>query len=363
MGSGASSAKGSDKQADPKLSHVKDESKYDNTSLSPPPTVVNGDADAKAVSKESCYDSKGEDMLSINNSSKTDATTIAQAKKSPNQSNNQNNNSVDDENRSHFIDPDLLLDEDEDFLLAMEEDFDGDMDPQLREYLIQRRLMREHDTKKRASSDVDEEEEGDGEDSDDVDDVTRGDRVMNRDNWNMITNSLEMDNEELLFNMMYFGDGGIDESSLGSSINDAMAETMALHSEHNTPYKLKPASEKDMIDLKPETLSKPESDKIHSDHTDCDKQCSVCREDFLVQDKIIRLPICSHLFHADCLMKWLKLQNWCPICRASVGIQADQTKKILHEKENTKCGVVSSNTSTLVKTPRNLISTGCGLSL
>lgn len=42
--------------------------------------------------------------------------------------------------------------------------------------------------------------------------------------------------------------------------------------------------------------------------------CSVCLNDILM-DNFVRLTICKHLFHADCIDSWCKKNNSCPICR------------------------------------------------
>jgi len=43
--------------------------------------------------------------------------------------------------------------------------------------------------------------------------------------------------------------------------------------------------------------------------------CSVCKDDFVVGDKVLRLP-CSHIFHdEDCIVPWLKQSGTCPVCR------------------------------------------------
>ncbi|XP_073138854.1 uncharacterized protein [Henckelia pumila] len=43
-----------------------------------------------------------------------------------------------------------------------------------------------------------------------------------------------------------------------------------------------------------------------------DEICSICLEDFGCE--ILSMP-CSHIFHEDCIKKWLKSSHYCPICR------------------------------------------------
>merc|ERR1711871_76918 len=51
---------------------------------------------------------------------------------------------------------------------------------------------------------------------------------------------------------------------------------------------------------------------------DADRSCSICLDDIGIGDKHYELQ-CSHLFHSECLAKWLKHgSNGCPICRRSV---------------------------------------------
>ena len=48
--------------------------------------------------------------------------------------------------------------------------------------------------------------------------------------------------------------------------------------------------------------------------------CSICIEDYEVNDKMVRLP-CGHEFHKDCIHPWLRQQveeysvPYCPICK------------------------------------------------
>jgi len=41
-------------------------------------------------------------------------------------------------------------------------------------------------------------------------------------------------------------------------------------------------------------------------------RCAVCYED--LKEKATLLP-CGHLYDKDCIEKWLKQHNQCPICR------------------------------------------------
>ncbi|CAD8056510.1 unnamed protein product [Paramecium sonneborni] len=45
-------------------------------------------------------------------------------------------------------------------------------------------------------------------------------------------------------------------------------------------------------------------------------QCPICGDDIQKKQKIILLE-CQHIFHTDCLIRWLKIKNSCPYCRRS----------------------------------------------
>lgn len=68
-----------------------------------------------------------------------------------------------------------------------------------------------------------------------------------------------------------------------------------------------PASNDDVENLKPEPYKGTARDN--------DSQCSVCLTDFELQEEVIKLPNCSHIFHPPCITNWLKLHDSCPICR------------------------------------------------
>ncbi|KAL3530305.1 hypothetical protein ACH5RR_009627 [Cinchona calisaya] len=45
--------------------------------------------------------------------------------------------------------------------------------------------------------------------------------------------------------------------------------------------------------------------------------CTICLEEFVMGSQATKLP-CSHMFHGDCIVKWLKEDHLCPYCRFSL---------------------------------------------
>ncbi|XP_016967671.1 uncharacterized protein LOC108036191 [Drosophila biarmipes] len=45
--------------------------------------------------------------------------------------------------------------------------------------------------------------------------------------------------------------------------------------------------------------------------------CSICSEFFRGRDRICSINTCGHVFHQNCLRRWLKRSTTCPQCRAS----------------------------------------------
>lgn len=126
----------------------------------------------------------------------------------------------------------------------------------------------------------------------------------------LLAMSLGMNPEDLLFNMTFFGGPDATRSdNLGAAMNSVAEETLAAHSNHNTPYKLRPMAAADLTSLRSEVLPYCP--------VDC-RECGVCQESFEEGCRVIRLPFCRHLFHDECLLHWVQLQDWCPFCRCSI---------------------------------------------
>jgi len=72
----------------------------------------------------------------------------------------------------------------------------------------------------------------------------------------------------------------------------------------------------------PPPLSKEKIDEIPNvevtqEQVNIKLQCSVCWEDFKLQETVRKLP-CLHLYHENCIVPWLELHGTCPICRKSL---------------------------------------------
>jgi hypothetical protein len=52
------------------------------------------------------------------------------------------------------------------------------------------------------------------------------------------------------------------------------------------------------------------------EHTE-KKNCVICMEDFESQENV-KLLACGHLFHSDCVNKWLLEKSTCPMCNTSI---------------------------------------------
>ncbi|XP_012442754.1 uncharacterized protein LOC105767727 [Gossypium raimondii] len=44
------------------------------------------------------------------------------------------------------------------------------------------------------------------------------------------------------------------------------------------------------------------------------KECAICLDEFSEGDEVASMP-CTHVFHDGCIIKWLKTNHLCPLCR------------------------------------------------
>ena len=107
-------------------------------------------------------------------------------------------------------------------------------------------------------------------------------------------------------------------------------------------YGSPPAAKSEINKLKKYVLSEENLNKFG-----CENSCSVCKEDFVIGNKMMDLP-CKHYFHEECLMPWLNQHDSCPICRFELKTDdPDYEKMKIIRNENT-ISINNNNQRTLV---------------
>ncbi|GMN22089.1 hypothetical protein TIFTF001_027723 [Ficus carica] len=56
-------------------------------------------------------------------------------------------------------------------------------------------------------------------------------------------------------------------------------------------------------------------------------ECPVCLSAFAEGEEVKKLSACEHAFHAACIDPWLSLHANCPVCRASIAVNATNNNK------------------------------------
>lgn len=54
-------------------------------------------------------------------------------------------------------------------------------------------------------------------------------------------------------------------------------------------------------------------------------ECAVCLNEFEEEDTLRLIPKCDHVFHPDCIDAWLEKHTTCPVCRAQLAPQPNES--------------------------------------
>jgi E3 ubiquitin-protein ligase DOA10 len=59
--------------------------------------------------------------------------------------------------------------------------------------------------------------------------------------------------------------------------------------------------------------------------SDASKECAICQKKYRGNEHVVPLPCdVKHFFHTECIMKWIKIKNECPLCKKVI------TEKVLY---------------------------------
>lgn len=64
------------------------------------------------------------------------------------------------------------------------------------------------------------------------------------------------------------------------------------------------------------------------DYEDEEEECGICMSELRLKEALSILMPCEHLFHKQCLSRWIQRQKKCPICRSSIPCVASINIKI-----------------------------------
>ncbi|KAK3779546.1 hypothetical protein RRG08_045292 [Elysia crispata] len=65
---------------------------------------------------------------------------------------------------------------------------------------------------------------------------------------------------------------------------------------------------------------------IDQPHVDAQLQCAICMEDFELGTEVRKLP-CDHMYHSECIVKWLEMHGTCPVCRKDLNGDDTSTRE------------------------------------
>eukprot|EP01095_Lingulamoeba_sp_RSL-Kostka_P015519 TRINITY_DN7168_c0_g1_i1.p1 TRINITY_DN7168_c0_g1~~TRINITY_DN7168_c0_g1_i1.p1 ORF type:complete len:286 (+),score=103.38 TRINITY_DN7168_c0_g1_i1:36-893(+) len=124
-------------------------------------------------------------------------------------------------------------------------------------------------------------------------------------------------------NFMFNGNGNMNGINAGDyafgNFQNIIDRLFEQQGNHGAP----PASKKEVEKLKKINY------EIGSENTDC----AVCKDEFKEGEELIQMP-CSHYFHEECLLPWLKIRNSCPVCRFELKTDDDNYEKKKEQNQN-----------------------------
>ncbi|KAL3518040.1 hypothetical protein ACH5RR_020629 [Cinchona calisaya] len=105
-----------------------------------------------------------------------------------------------------------------------------------------------------------------------------------------------------------------------SSITNAVGVGVAVQTtrNNNTSKGLDEATINSFPIFLHSSLSSTTTLVVGENYTNNNNECSICLGGFEENDRIKVIPRCMHVFHCECVDKWLQNQASCPLCRSNL---------------------------------------------
>ncbi|KAL0005097.1 hypothetical protein SO802_012658 [Lithocarpus litseifolius] len=75
----------------------------------------------------------------------------------------------------------------------------------------------------------------------------------------------------------------------------------------------------------------------HGDDAKYQVDCAICLSEFEENEDVKAIPFCKHVFHPNCLEKWLSVQVTCPVCRGGVSSRSDDQRRRSTSRSHDVC--------------------------
>lgn len=103
-----------------------------------------------------------------------------------------------------------------------------------------------------------------------------------------------------------------DESRLTKDEQKTVLEKMKKEIYNPTPKKII-----QRLSLYYRDNARNSSTEKNKERDEDEKNCAICLEDFEPRQVVMLTP-CSHMFHEECIVPWVKSHGQCPVCRFAI---------------------------------------------